>query len=472
MSVMVPAGAPVRCMKLFVTSVSIAPMSAKHEENGTWARLSAAVVEDFESLDQWQKLVRESERVDGTEVSKVSSAESLSLLRATYEAFLAKFPLMTHYWIRYAHIEFRIGHYERAVHVYNQALVHLNGSVELWTSYLRFKVDTITNNVQEIAHLFETGRLAIGRHYYSHEFYQLYLEFIKNYVGADADKQYLILLRTIIEQPIYHYNLFAKMFFSAISNLTETTIAYIVPQHALKSYGDLNQAANKLKKLFTDVYITTQAKSHQLFSYERHLERQYFDVRFVPQGQLKQWHNYLSFLELNFQQKHVIQVYERCILITAAYPEFWLRYAEYHISQDKLVGASEILTRGMVYCSSYKILLKLVDIELSLNNYTKARDLLVGYIRESVGVPIPIYEKLLSVETLFHTDNSAVLRDIIVQAIKDCGGERFFELLDYYALPAETKREIRDQFNYSKNTENEVKDFAAKFQLSIASPTK
>ena len=439
-------------------------------EKSGWGRISAALVENPESLDLWEKLIREVERENCVPISKVSSDEAVEILRTCYNAFLEKFPLLVHYWIRYAQCEFRLGYYQKAIIVYERALVHLRASIELWTNYLQFRVDTISDNVEEIAQLFETARKTIGRHFYAHEFYQLYLSFIKSYATNDPERQYHILLRTIIEQPIYHYNLFAKMFFSAISNLNSTTIGYIVPPKAMRSYnGDFRQASIKLKKLFTDVYITTQAKTHQIYSFERHFQRQYFDQKFIPQAQLKQWHNYLSFLELNFPHQHTIQVYERCLLITAPYPEFWLRFAEFHISQDRMLQAVEALTRGMVYCASYKLLVKLVDVELSLKNYTRARDILTEYVKESAATPIPILEKLLSVESLFHTQDSTKMRNLFLQIFKESDHHRVSELLNYYTLPEELKLEIRSHFNLELNTKDEV-NFDEKFHQSLIGP--
>lgn len=441
-------------------------------EKSGWGRISAALVENPESLVLWENLIREVELENGVPISKVSSDEAIELLQTSYDALLEKFPLLVHYWIRYAQWEFRLGHYQRAILVYERALVHLRASIELWTNYLEFRVDTISDNVEEIAELFEAARKSIGRHFYAHEFYQLYLSFIKSYATNDPERQYHILLRTVIEQPIYHYNLFAKMFFSAISNLNSSTIGYIVPPKAIRSYNnDLRQASIKLKKLFTDVYITTQAKAHQLYSFERHLLRQYFDQTFIPQAQIKQWHNYLSFLELNFPHHHIIQVYERCLLITAPYPEFWLRFAEFHISQDRMLEAVEVLTRGMVYCASYKLLVKLVDVELSLKNYTRARDLLTEYVKESAATPIPILEKILSVESLFHTQDTTMMRNLFLQIFSESDRERVSELLNFYTLPEELKQEIRSHYNVELNTEDEV-NFTEKFHQSLIGPLR
>lgn len=449
----------------------LAPAREMEPEKSGWSRISAALVENPESLGLWENLIREVELENGVPISKVSSDEAVEILRSCYDALLKKFPLLVHYWIRYAQWEFRLGHYQRAILVYERALVHLRGSIELWTSYLQFRVDTISDNVGEIGELFETARKTIGRHFYAHEFYQLYLLFIKSYATDDPQRQYHVLLRTIIEQPIYHYNLFAKMLFSAISSVDATTIGYIVPPKAVRGYsGDFRQAQIKLKKLFTDVYITTQARSHQLYSYERHLPRQYFDQTFVPQAQLKQWHNYLSFLELNFPHNHTIQVYERCVLVTAPYPEFWLRFAEFHISQDRMLEAAEVLTRGLVYCASYKLLVKLVDVEISRKNYTRARDLLTEYVKEAADTPIPVLEKILSVESLFHTQDAAVMRDLFVQVFRQSDSERGSELLLYYALPQEAKLEIRSHLNVELKKEDEL-NYTEKFHQSLIGPT-
>ena len=134
-------------------------------EQSGWGRISAALVENPESLDLWEKLIREVERENGVPISKVSSDEAVEILRTCYNAFLEKFPLLVHYWIRYAQCEFRLGYHQKAIIVYERALVHLRASIELWTNYLQFRVDTISDNVEEIAQLFETARKTIGTHF-------------------------------------------------------------------------------------------------------------------------------------------------------------------------------------------------------------------------------------------------------------------------------------------------------------------
>lgn len=396
-----------------------------------WNRASAEVVAQPESLDRWQKLVLQAESENGFAVNKVASHDTVQRLRATYDALLDRFPLLVHYWARYVGWEFRLGNYERAAALFERARTHLDGSVELWTHYLSFKVETISDNSAEISELFESGRKSIGRHYYSHEFYELYLNFLRSYC-AEGEQKYLLLLRTIVEQPIYHYNLFFRRLFLAISSVSEKNLALLVPQLALKNFtGDHRQTANKLKKVFTDLYITTQTRSYQIYSFERHLERQYFSEKFIPQLQLKTWHNYLSFLELNFCHQHVLQTYERCVLITGAYPEFWLRYADFQVSHNHPVAAAGVLTRGMVYCSSHKLLIKLTDVYLVLGNYTRARDLLLEYIKQTAEVPLPVMEKMVSVESLFETDKEnlgALLRTAVDNK------ERLQVLLEYYSL--------------------------------------
>lgn len=77
---------------------------------------------------------------------------------------------------------------------------------------MKFKIETISNNIDSILKLFEKSRSFIGFHFYSSEFYELYLEFLDNYKNDnnEFEKKYFILLRIILEIPLYNYGFFIK----------------------------------------------------------------------------------------------------------------------------------------------------------------------------------------------------------------------------------------------------------------------
>lgn len=75
-------------------------------------------------------------------LNRNSSPQSISTVRDIYDRFLAKFPLLYGYWKRYADLEFSIAGTEAAELVYERGISSISSSVDLWTNYCTFKVET------------------------------------------------------------------------------------------------------------------------------------------------------------------------------------------------------------------------------------------------------------------------------------------------------------------------------------------
>lgn len=97
--------------------------------------------DDFES---WDSLVRAAEAQEGG-LNRNSNPNAISATRATYDQFLAHFPLFYAFWKRYADLEFTIAGTEAAESVYERGVASIPCSVELWTNYCLFKTETSHN---------------------------------------------------------------------------------------------------------------------------------------------------------------------------------------------------------------------------------------------------------------------------------------------------------------------------------------
>lgn len=70
-------------------------------------------LEDTDSFECWEKLVRAAESLEGG-LNRNSSPQSIVATRDIYDRFLAKFPLLFGYWKKYADLEFSIAGTEAA----------------------------------------------------------------------------------------------------------------------------------------------------------------------------------------------------------------------------------------------------------------------------------------------------------------------------------------------------------------------
>lgn len=77
------------------------------------SRRRAKQLEDADNFDNWEKLVRAAESLEGG-LNRNSSPQSIAGTRDVYDRFLAKFPLLFGYWKKYADLEFSIAGTEAA----------------------------------------------------------------------------------------------------------------------------------------------------------------------------------------------------------------------------------------------------------------------------------------------------------------------------------------------------------------------
>ena len=87
-------------------------MLIEHALSGTFS-LTILQLEDPDSFENWEKLVRTAEALEGG-LNRNSSPQSISATRDIYDRFLAKFPLLFGYWKKYADLEFSIAGTEAA----------------------------------------------------------------------------------------------------------------------------------------------------------------------------------------------------------------------------------------------------------------------------------------------------------------------------------------------------------------------
>ena len=72
-----------------------------------------AQLKDPDNFENWEKLVRAAETLEGG-LNRNSSPQAIATTRDSYDRFLAKFPLLFGYWKKYADLEFSIAGTEAA----------------------------------------------------------------------------------------------------------------------------------------------------------------------------------------------------------------------------------------------------------------------------------------------------------------------------------------------------------------------
>ncbi|KAI0460883.1 hypothetical protein LJB42_001530 [Komagataella kurtzmanii] len=383
----------------------------------SWEELSAVVAENPNDFKSWEKLISSTEQINGG-IVKASSDEDKELLRILYQNFLVQFPLCEQYWINYALWEFKLGETEKAKDIFRKSLTTLPRSLLIWVAYAKFMINVETNRDKLHNQVLEKGRRMIGLHFYSHLYYDVYLDYLK----SEDYKRYVFLLRRILEIPLYHYSKYFKLWFKLIENSDMEGITLIINEDDLKSWGHmgLQDLKVKLRKTYIDLYITTQYHTFKLWNLEKRLTHSnYFSASPLKEIRRNDWVSYVLFAYTqsmanpHTKNQHLpyvndqffLTVIERCLIVTGTYQDFWLVYAAYYLRKNMVQQAKEQLLRG-IYLNpilNVDLRIQLVDLYLITKEVQKAHSVIVE-LYSFLPNSYEVFLKYLTVERLAQID--------------------------------------------------------------------
>ncbi|OBA22920.1 hypothetical protein METBIDRAFT_76069 [Metschnikowia bicuspidata var. bicuspidata NRRL YB-4993] len=387
-----------------------------------WNSVSLSLLKNPHDLHLWQSLIHCAESQEGL-INKTLNHIAVQNLRKSYDAFLERHPFLLKYWIAYALWERQFNENDKAELVFLRALDFGGHDITLWISYLQFKIETLTNNVDQILLLFEAARSKIGYHYHSFEFYQLYLKFLNTYADEKNGftRKSIFLLRIMLEIPLYNYSSAFDLIFELVSSpsVTIDDISSFMNATNLKALKKLTQNNKKLileaiKRFLADAYIVNQAQSLELFAYERLIAgtSRNQNVASVSLDRLETWYNYLAFVECSFPYEYVVQIFERSLLSTGNHHSIVLMYANFCINKGKINKARNLIRRSLpmkARMASVDLIICLADIEIATGCILMAKDLICRYILVNSEVLYRIFEKLMQIEALVNPNDEEYL---------------------------------------------------------------
>lgn len=407
-----------------------------------WDSISLSLLKDPHDFQKWQSLVHFAESQSGL-INKTLNHVEIQNLRKSYEAILEKYPFLLKYWISYALWERKLDHNDKAELIFTRALQVGGHDVTLWVTYLKFKIETLTNDIHQLLELFETARLKIGFHYQSFEFYELYLKFLDTYADKTNNfrKKYILLLRVMLEIPFYNYAAAFELIMEFISpsNSTIEDLSLFMHSSNLKDLKNQFQNNKKLileaiQKVLADAYVVNQAKSYELFAYERLITGglNIHKLGPVSLNQLENWDNYLNFVELTYPSDYVSQLYERSLLDTGNDPNIVMKFVTFCIHAGKINKARNILRKALPKTErnvSVKLLVRLCDLEIATGNILMAKDMISRYILVNTSVSNCIFEKLMQIEALISLNDEEYLCNLAYEIMLATNSPVFFEKL-------------------------------------------
>ncbi|EGR47785.1 uncharacterized protein TRIREDRAFT_22598 [Trichoderma reesei QM6a] len=314
------------------------------EEYASVRKYQAETEANPDNFESWENLIKACEALDGG-LNRNSSPQALSTVRDAYDRLLLKFPLFFGYWKKYADLEFNIAGPESAEMVYERGCASITNSVDLWTDYCSFKMET-THDPTLVRELFERGATLVGLDFLAHPFWDKYIEYEER---QEAEDRIFAIHARIIRIPLHQY----ARYYERFRNLSHTQpLAELVPAETLAkfqaevaaeaaAYGGgprpelevERDVRAKIDAMYYEVFTQTQAEVSKRWTYESENKRPYFHVTELEASQLNNWRKYLDFEEAEGDYSRIVALYERCLVTCAFYDEFWFRYARWMAEQ-------------------------------------------------------------------------------------------------------------------------------------------
>ncbi|CAG8523984.1 6594_t:CDS:10 [Paraglomus brasilianum] len=375
-------------------------------QQSEWDQAQELVNANPDDFGAWEYLIRVAESVDGG-ITAQSSEENIKNVRNVYDRFLAKFPLCFGYWRKYADIELAIDSAAGAEKIYERGVAAISNSVDLWTQYCQFKIEHAESD-EEIRGLFERGAACVGLDFLAHIFWDKYIEFEES---RDAHDRVLSLLERIIRIPLHQY---AK-FFDKYSQLSQTR-----PLTELTEEQIQQDIRMRIYNMNVEIYMKTQAETNKRWPFEHEIKRPYFHVKPMDELQLTNWRRYLDFEESEGDDTRIQVLHERCLVACALYDEFWLRYARWMLSKNRIQEARNIFSRAItvfIPVNRPSIRLSFALFEEEQNRIEAAREIYKELTENLPGCAEVIY-KNANFERRQNPGDSSIALDILKQSLE------------------------------------------------------
>lgn len=298
-------------------------------------------------------------------INKLLEPQLYKLIVSTYENILQNFPYLENYHIDYALFEYKLSHFKKMFQIFNRALLTFhNRSLLIWIEYLRICNELLWNN-KVLFKRYERAEKFIGLHYFSGEFWNLYLEQIKLRCN-DNNRKYIILLRKIIELPIYNFSKYFALWLQEIDTVKDLKeLTKFVSKEDLKNKLKIDidykgrrgpyllESKKILKKFTKELYIVVQFQSLEIYSlFESNLQTLYSTSsdQLVSVQQIDTWIKYLNFT-INLNIESLVHLnFQRALISLGNYDTIWVKYAKWIVeSKEDYLSAKGILYEGLKF---------------------------------------------------------------------------------------------------------------------------
>lgn len=335
--------------------------------------------------------------------------------------------------------------------------------------------------------LYERAAECIGLDFMSHPFWNRYIEYENRL--EQHDRVFAILMR-LIHLPLYSYaNYFERFRQQSLARpLQDRVPADVFEQwrreleHHAKSIGQPAESMDEVLQQRTEFYINERygeisSAVQERWKFEENIKQPFFHVTDVAEPELANWRKYLVFEEQQGDFERIVTLYERCLVTTAQYEEFWLRYVRWMRGQS---NESEAVRHILMRASSAFVPVALPAVRLQWALYEEAsgrfeiaEDIYSEFLKNSPGHLEVIRAWANAVRRQKGIDDAAgMIREQlrVTELEQETKALMLAELARIYS--ARSVAEGRQVFEDSKNRNMDVKEFWAEYLLYEIKHTK
>lgn len=344
-----------------------------------FAKLTLDVAKYPKGLLGWEELINLTTKAIG-QVNKAIDVRLYSLLKDLYKELLFYFPLLENYYIDYALLEYKLGHFKSVHKIFEEALEHHNHrSLLIWINYLQLCNEIVVDQ-RQLFKKYEAAESFIGTHYLAGEFWDMYLRLLRE--RSNVRIRYYSTLRKVLEIPLYSFSKFYALWLrhieEDIKDLNHLTYFVSKSDISLKLKVDINykgrrgpyllKAKQQLKKFTKELYNGIQYQVMEMYSlFENKITKQYYSApdELVSSDQQVFWDRYVDYIiELEILPLTHL-VFQRALVVLAHYDFIWIKYARFHEDRlHDLTSARNILLRSLQFSQQKKNIIKLLTVIL------------------------------------------------------------------------------------------------------------
>ncbi|XP_025640357.1 pre-mRNA-processing factor 39-2-like isoform X2 [Arachis hypogaea] len=267
----------------------------------------------------------------------------------------------------------------KVLEVFEKAVLAATYSVGMWVDYCSFSMSAF-EDPSDVRRLFKRAVSFVGKDYLCHTLWDKYIQFeFSQQQWVSLAHIYIQTLEFPTKKLHQYYDSFKKLL-----NLLEGGVAsldsspkelqsepsfdgeipvdckhdkiYCVIKDMMDSSAGLTRsiALKKYRIIGEQFYQRAHDLDLKISPFEANIQRNYFHVWPLDDSQLQNWHDYLDFVELQGNFDWAVKLYERCLIVCANYPEYWMRYVEFmetrggrEIANYSLDRATEIYLKSV-----------------------------------------------------------------------------------------------------------------------------